>query len=82
MLLYIQLSKGICQIVKMEKKMKIKDFLENFQSDESISIFDRTNGQTKIIHDKKQVIKLFGFYSVKTWNIINGHLFIAIQSQF
>lgn len=60
--------------------MKIKDFLENFNGDNLIRIYD---GYDFITYNYiQEAISSYGYSTVKSWNIVDNILKITIQSQF
>lgn len=62
--------------------MKIKDFLENFNSTNHIKICDRSDFSTHRFNNPKEAIEKFGYFTVKSWEIAENVLIITIQSQF
>ena len=63
--------------------MKIKDFLENYQGDAHIEIYDTFSWNTKRYNDKNMAISDFGYFSVRSWEILPtmNKLKITIRSQ-
>lgn len=67
--------------------MKVKEFLENFNGDNHINIFDKHNFTTHRYNNVNNAIKDYGYYTVSSWHIENSigsgsTLKIIIQSQF
>lgn len=60
--------------------MKIKDFLENFNGDNLIRIYDGYDFST--YNYIQEAISSYGYSTVKNWNIADNILKITIQSQF
>lgn len=60
--------------------MKIKDFLENFNGDNLIRIYDGHDFST--YNYIQEAMSSYGYYTVKSWNIVDNILKITIQSQF
>lgn len=60
--------------------MEIKDFLENFNGDNLIRIYDSYDFST--YNYIQEAISSYGYSTVKSWNIVDNILKITIQSQF
>lgn len=60
--------------------MKIKDFLENFNGDNLIRLYDGYDFRT--YNYIQEAISSYGYSTVKSWNIVDNILKITIQSQF
>ena len=63
--------------------MNIKDFLENYQGNAHIEIYDMFSWNTKRYNDKNMAIRDFGYFSVRSWEILPtmNKLKITIRSQ-
>jgi|Go1ome_3_1110792.scaffolds.fasta_scaffold00032_103 hypothetical protein len=62
--------------------MKIKDFLENFNGDNHIKIYDSYDFSTHRYNHVQEAISSYGYFTVKSWDIVDGVLKITIRSQF
>lgn len=63
--------------------MKIKDFLENYQGNAHIEIYDMFSWNTQRYKDKNMAIEDFGYFSVRSWEILPtmNKLKITIRGQ-
>lgn len=62
--------------------MKIKDFLENFEGDIVIKIYDTHDFSTHKYMHTQEAITAYGYFTVRSWNIIDNAIRITIRSQF
>lgn len=62
--------------------MKIKEFLENFNGNNHIIIYDSHDFSTHRYNHAQEVISAYRYFTVKSWNIVDGVLKITIRSQF
>ena len=62
--------------------MKIKDFLENFQGNNHIKIYDTHDFSTHRFHSKQAAVEKWGYFPVKSWDIEGNVLKITTRSQF
>lgn len=63
--------------------MKVKDFLENYQGNSVIEIYDCFDWKT-VRCNKAMAIKDYGYYTVRSWTVLalKNKISITIMSQF
>lgn len=67
--------------------MKIKDFLENFNGDNHIKIYDSYDFSTHRYNHVQEAISSYGYFTVKSWdmdkpNKIKAKLIVEVEAEF
>ncbi len=65
-----------------DKRMKVKELLENFKGDNHIKIYDMHSFDTHRFNNANEAIRQFGYYTVREWNVVDNVLKVTIRTQF
>ena len=64
--------------------LKIKDFLGLYNDDSLFEflVYNEATGKSEIYHHKQEVIKTYGYNSLRSWELENGRLKIIVRTEF
>lgn len=63
--------------------MKVNELLENFQGNNHIKIYDKSNFlECHRFNSSQMAISKYGYFTVRSWDIESNALKIIIQTQF
>ena len=65
-----------------DKRMKVKELLENFKGDNHIKIYDMHSFDTHRFNNANEAIRQFGYYTVREWDVVDNILKVTIRTQF